>query len=61
VIGFALVVLTVFGAAAIMYVQLRHEGPLPRVDMPGTPHGTGVPGFPPPPPDPGNSGANQHH
>lgn len=60
VIGLVLVILAVFGSAVIMYVQLRHDGPPPRVELPGTPHGTAIPGFPPPPPDPGNAGSAAH-
>ena len=59
VAGLALVILTVFGAAVVMFFQIRSEHVAPPADLPGTPHNTGVLGFPPPPPDPSNHGAPQ--
>lgn len=56
VAGLAMVILTIFGAAVFMFVQIRSEHVPPPADLPGTPHHTGVLGFPPPPPDPSNPG-----
>jgi len=61
VFGLAMVILAVFGAAVIMFFQIRHEHVAPPADLPGTPHNTGVLGFPPPPPDPGNPGNAPRH
>lgn len=59
VFGLGMAILAVFAAALIMFVQIHEQRARETVDLPNTPRGTGVLGFPPPPPDLGNPGTTR--
>ncbi|MEI8258001.1 MAG: hypothetical protein WCJ30_20180 [Deltaproteobacteria bacterium] len=60
VFGLSSLILAVFAAALVMYMQIgKQRARETVVDLPNTPRGTGMLGFPPPPPDMGNPGTTR--